>query len=126
MCEIFEYVRGVVFVVVIFSINSCDNLYICIIYIFEFVVDHLYIYNFESVSCIQCIVIKPPSKLINFTLKKITIRVIESLGNFKFFLEDLFTFKKNHTCYAFIYTHNVSTHIQYRLLGSLTSDCNVE
>ena len=28
---IFEYVRGVVFVVVIFSINSCDNLYICII-----------------------------------------------------------------------------------------------
>ena len=53
MCEIFEYVRGVVFVVVIFSINSCDNLYICIIYIFEFVVDnYLYIYYFELVSCI--------------------------------------------------------------------------
>ena len=52
MCKIFEYVRGVVFVVVIFSINSCDNLYICIIYIFEFVVDnYLYIYYFESVSC---------------------------------------------------------------------------
>ena len=94
MCEIFEYVRGVAFVVVIFSINSCDNLYICIIYIFEFVVDNLYIYYFESVSCIQCIVIKPPSKIINFPLKKITIRVIESLGNFKFFLEDLFTFFK--------------------------------
>ena len=76
----------------IFSINSCDNLYICIIYIFEFVVDNLYIYYFESVSCIQCTVIKPPSKLINFPLKKITIPVIESLGNFKFFLEDLFTF----------------------------------
>ena len=86
MCEIFEYVRGVVFVVVIFSINSCDNLYICIIYIFEFVVDNLYIYYFESVSYIQCIVIKPPSKLINFPLKKITIRVIESSGNFKIFL----------------------------------------
>ena len=72
--------------------NSCDN-YICIIYVFEFVVDnYLYIYYFESVSCIQRIVIKPPSKLINFPLKKIIIRIIESLGNFKFFLEDLFTF----------------------------------
>ena len=80
------YVRGVVFVVVIFSINSCHNLYICIIYIFEFVVNnYLYIYYFESVSCIQHIVIKPPSKLINFPLKKIIIRIIESLGNFKIF-----------------------------------------
>ena len=64
----------------IFSIKSYDNL-ICISY-------------FGSVSYIQCIVIKPPSKSINFPLTKITIRVIESLGNFKFFLEDLFTFFK--------------------------------
>ena len=61
-CGLFECVRGVVFVAVIFSINSCDNL--CI-------------YYFGSVSCIQCIVIKPPSKLINFPLTKVTIRVIE-------------------------------------------------
>ena len=78
-CGLFECVRGVVFVVVIFSINSCDNL--CI-------------YYFGSVSCIQCIDIKPTSKLINFPLTKITIRVIESLGHFKLFLDDLFTFSK--------------------------------
>ena len=80
-CGLFECVRGVVFFfAVIFSINSCDNL--CI-------------YYFGSVSCIQCIVIKPPSKLINFPLTKVTIRVIERLGHFKLFLDDLFTFFKN-------------------------------
>ena len=79
MYGLFECVRGVVFVAVIFSINSCDNL--CI-------------YYFGSVSFIQCIVIKPPSKLINFPLAKITIRVIESLGHFKLHLDDLFTFSK--------------------------------
>ena len=72
-------IRGVLFVAVIFSVNSCDNL--CI-------------YYFGSVSCIQCIVIKPHSILINFHLTKITIRVIESLGHFKLFLDDLFTFSK--------------------------------
>ena len=82
-CGLFECFRVVVFVAVIFSINSCDNL--CI-------------YYFESVSCIQCIVIKPPSKLINFPLKKIIIRVIESLGHFKLFLDDLFTFLKRYIC----------------------------
>ena len=70
----------------IFSIESCDNL--C-----------KDIYNFGSVSCMQCIVIKPPSKLINFPFTKITIiRVIESLVSFKFFLEDLFTFLKYFLC----------------------------
>ena len=65
----------------IFSIQSCDN-------------SCKSIYNFVSAFCIQCIIIKPPSKSINFPLTKITIRVIESLDNSKFFLEDLFTFLK--------------------------------
>ena len=82
--------KGVVFVAGIFSINSCDNL--CI-------------YYFGSVSCIQCIVIKPPSKLINFPLTKVTIRVIESLGHFKLFLDDLFTFFKTNAmlvCHVYL------------------------
>ena len=80
-CGLFECVRGVVFVAVIFSINSCDNL--CI-------------YYFGSVSCIQCIVIKhkttleinklPPDEGYNSCNRK--------LGRFEIFLDDLFTFFK--------------------------------